>query len=380
MVTKPNISKSKVARFTLGTALVLLFAGLLIASTLTRKSGLVKDIKISTLNQQTSFVPRAEVEEIISASGSGAIHNTQLKDLDLEKIEAALESNPWIQNAEVFVDNKQNLQLELYERLPVARIFSNNGKSYYIDTSGRLLPDDVSIPMLVPVFTNVPYLSNDEMSIKIGKSIAHLGCVISNDSFWNAQITQINVLPNGNFEMATMIGNHKVIFGDSTRAKDKLHNLFVFYDKGLSKLGWDRYNIIDVRFKGQVVTSPGIDYVAPIVSDTAIDLPDDDRNIQSVTQQKPAEKPVVDQKSNSNTSNVAPVEKPKEKPIKKEEPKTKSKSTTDKKKVVDKQDKKRPSTNNQSTKQVDKTKKEKPKEKSKYLLPKKKLSRNEPYK
>lgn len=367
MVTRPNISKKKVARFTLGVVLVALFAGLLIASTLTRKSGFVKDLNIATLNREISLIPRSELEQIISASASGDFQSVPLKELDLEQIEKALEQNPWIQNAEVFVDNRQVLQLELLERIPVARVFSNNGKSYYIDTAGRLLPDDVSIPMLVPVFTNVPYLGNDEMSQKLGKSIAYLGSVIADDTFWNAQITQINVLPNGNFEMASMIGNHKIIFGDSGRAEAKLHNLFVFYSKGLGKLGWDRYQTIDVRFRGQVVTSPGIDYVAPIVADTAVDLPDQDDQAAHEPVKIQAVPPVQQQAPAGNVA-APPPGRPKE-VSRKEEPGNRT-TPKDTRGATQKSNTK-PTPSPEKHTDNEKKKEENKQAKSKYLLPKK---------
>lgn len=367
MVTRPNISKKKVARFTLGVVLVALFAGLLIAATLTRKSGFVKELNIATLNQEIGLVPKSELEQVISAAASGDFRKMPLKDLDLEQIEKAVEQNPWIQNAEAFVDNKQVLQLELLERVPVARVFSNNGKSYYIDTAGRLLPDDVSVPMLVPVFTNVPYLGNDEMSRKLGRSIVYLGSLIADDTFWNAQITQINVLPNGNFEMAPMIGNHKIIFGDSGRAKDKLHNLFVFYSKGLGKLGWDRYQVIDVRFRGQVVTSPGIDYVAPIVADTAVDLPDQDDRVAHELGKIQAAPPVQQQAPAGNVA-APPPDKPKE-VSRKEAPRKKRTTSEDTRGTTQKSS--TTTTSPEKNNHKEKKKEENKQAKSKYLLPKK---------
>ena len=35
--------------------------------------------------------------------------------------------------------------------------------------------------------------------------------------------------------------------------KEKLEKLKVFYKEGLTKVGWDKYSVINLKYKGQVV-------------------------------------------------------------------------------------------------------------------------------
>lgn len=267
-----KISRRKVIRFVIVAILVLLCAGLLIAAATHPSMHVVKDIQVSSaIENQPLF------KKDIADNAKQIIGNFDgTRSLDLELIEQELEQDPWIANAEVFIDNKQVLRLEILERKPIARIFAINDKSYYLDSAGVLLPADHVTPVNVPLFTQVPYLGEDESSVHLARSIAYLGQLIAADAFWNAQITQVQVLPNGNFELATMLGNHKVIFGDTSRAANKLKALMVFYQKALKKLGWNQYKTVDLRYAGQVVTSPALGYVAPIVEDTAVALPDPD--------------------------------------------------------------------------------------------------------
>ena len=66
-----------------------------------------------------------------------------------------------------------------------------------------------------------------------------------------------------------VLGDQKILFGDTSRMKDKLNNLFVFYNNVLNRIGWDKYETLDVRFKGQVVASPSLPYNGPV--DKAVD-------------------------------------------------------------------------------------------------------------
>ena len=62
-----------------------------------------------------------------------------LASFDLKKIEVSIEQNVWIKDAQVFFDNNGVLRVAVAERTPVARIFTVNGNSFYIDSSGNRL-------------------------------------------------------------------------------------------------------------------------------------------------------------------------------------------------------------------------------------------------
>lgn len=82
-----------------------------------------------------------------------------------------------------------------------------------------------------------------------------LSAFITKDKFLKAQIEQIYVDPNGEFELIPRVGTHTILMGRADNLEDKFERLFVFYRMGLSKTGWSRYNIINIKFKDQVVCS-----------------------------------------------------------------------------------------------------------------------------
>jgi len=105
------------------------------------------------------------------------------------------------------------------------------------------------------VFTGYPaakiHTTGTDSVLTVG--ILQLGAFIRSDSFWTAQIAQIDITPEKTFELEPEVGDHRIAFGDATAIGAKFHRLFVFYDQVLSRVGMDKYQRIDVSYEGQVV-------------------------------------------------------------------------------------------------------------------------------
>lgn len=82
---------------------------------------------------------------------------------------------------------------------------------------------------------------------------------IEDDDFWRSEVVQIiaRTTDSGSLEvdLVPRSGAYTIRFGRLDDIEDKFDKLLTFYRKGLNRLGWDRYKVIDVRFKGQVVCS-----------------------------------------------------------------------------------------------------------------------------
>ena len=61
---------------------------------------------------------------------------------------------------------------------------------------------------------------------------------IHNDPFWLAQVEQIDITADRNFEMTPTIGNHTVKLGNGEDIDKKFHRLFIFYKEVMSKTGF----------------------------------------------------------------------------------------------------------------------------------------------
>ncbi len=192
------------------------------------------------------------------------INNISLSALDVQSMEHVIMSDPWVEKAQLHVDNQKVLHINVIQRIPVARIFEQNGLSYYMDSTLSIMPLAHNFIFYTSVVTNMPHLGNDSVSLNIKKQLLYLVRKIQTDTFWSAQISQIIVDSANQFELMPVLGNHKIKFGDTSNATNKLANLFSFYKNVLNRIGWDKYDVLDVRFEGQVVASPSLPYKGPV--------------------------------------------------------------------------------------------------------------------
>ena len=81
--------------------------------------------------------------------------------------------------------------------------------------------------------------------------------MVQNDSFWRAEIVQMEADTTSLGAISLLLiprsGDFVVNFGTLDNTVEKLNKLRTFYDNGLSRLGWERYKGIDVRYNKQVI-------------------------------------------------------------------------------------------------------------------------------
>jgi cell division protein FtsQ len=193
-------------------------------------------------------------QDVLKMIGDDVI-GKPVEGFNIRRLEKNLEKNVWVKHAELFFDNSKRLRVELTEREPVARVFDVNGNSFYIDTALTKLPLHENMVVSLPVFTNYPAtgkkLNSEEK--KLMTQVKDISMAITADLFWNAQIAQVDVTAQQNFEMVPLVGNHIIQFGNGDSATQKFHNLMLFYKNVLSKTGMNKYAMVNVQYYKQVV-------------------------------------------------------------------------------------------------------------------------------
>jgi cell division protein FtsQ len=234
---------------------------LLIAAMGKQKKNTCKDYSIAIKGSEAKsfFLSETDIVKLLKAATKGDIKGQQKASFNLQQMENLLEKNVWIKDAQLYFDNKDVLHVSVTERKPVARIFTKNGKTFYIDENENGIPLSENLSIKVPVFTGVPdkeeRSKKDSLLIHDIKTTAQF---ISGNSFWTAQVAQVDVASSGTdgsleFEMVPVIGNHIVKLGNGENIEQKFSRLFIFYKQVLARSGFDKYKTIDVRFAGQVV-------------------------------------------------------------------------------------------------------------------------------
>ncbi|RQO30456.1 hypothetical protein DBR32_12895 [Taibaiella sp. KBW10] len=323
-----KISYRKVKRFIAATLLLGAFSFILFAATKKQSEGKILGVKVTLKNQgeEENFLLAKDVEQLFVTNNHIDILNKSIATLDLNNIEKLAETNPWVKKAEVYVDNNNKLNIEVTQRLPVARVFTAQGQSFYMDTAGFEMPLSERYAYPVAVFTNVIKPVNDSLYNDLKRKMVYLSYILKADTFWNDQVTQVEVSNDGRFNFYTTIGKQKILFGDTTNAHSKLNNLYSFYREVSNKIGWNKYQTLDVRFKDQVVASPSIGWTPP--KDTNIVVLQK-QAAATIAVQEDNETPAAAKPAVVTAKTAAPKEVNKKKPeapvtVKKPEPKPKA--------------------------------------------------------
>lgn len=239
--------------------------GLLIAAINAKNSARCKGMEVRINgNVRGMVVDRQEITRLLATEGVNDIRQQMVAGLDLHKLESALRRNPWVREANIFVDNNEMLQVRVSEKQPVARVFNLSGKSWLLDSTGSLLPLTGKTPMRLPVFTGYPgeTFGRHGHDSALNAQIRNLSRFLNQDSFWCRAIEQVNITPARTFELTPLIGNQVIEFGDGNDIEGKFRRLMLFYRQVMAKTGFAKYERIKVEFAGQVIGTKRGGYVS----------------------------------------------------------------------------------------------------------------------
>ena len=171
------------------------------------------------------------------------------RNFDLYGLEARLASSDRIQsvNANILTDGTVRLQVQ--PMVPVARVFDPARRSYHINSPGKKI-------MAEPRYhLDVPVLMGSFDSLHPAERLLPLLDYIAHDRLAGALVSTVTQEPGGNIIIIPTVVGHVVNFGDTSMVDDKFLRLRTFYRKVLPTVGWQHYDTIAVKWRGQVVAT-----------------------------------------------------------------------------------------------------------------------------
>jgi cell division protein FtsQ len=254
MVNKKIIINILLAIFwtAMGTGTIVLLAAAIRIKDSKKCTGVEINIKAISSN---FFVDKGDILNIITAGSNGNLLDRVVSSFDLQAIELELQKNIWVKKAQLFFDNNEKLHVNVIEREPLARVFSNLGTTFYVDKDLSMLPLSEKFSARLPIFTNFPsdkkvLLPSDSSLLR---DIISISLAIQKDSFHMAMIEQIDITAQQTFEMLPKFGNAVIIVGDAKNIEKKLAKLRLFYKEIMVKAGWNMYSEINIQYNNQVV-------------------------------------------------------------------------------------------------------------------------------
>jgi len=186
--------------------------------------------------------------------------------INISKIEQRLSEFAPIRRSVIYKTIDGAVNIDITQRTPVVRVINRYGESFYLDERGEMLKHSNNYYAHVLVANGYINLRPDDKGYNvlsaeniipgrrnIMRELFDLANYINRDKFWKAQIQQIYVNEDGDFELIPLVGAHVIVFGTFENPEVKFSNLASFYRNGLIVKGWNTYDVINLKYDGQVV-------------------------------------------------------------------------------------------------------------------------------
>ena len=237
---------------------ILLCMVILFTSIASRKSGIVESVKIhiKPLGEGELMVLEKDIMNTVETKYGSAIAGLAIRELDIKKIESIANQNPFVKDAEAYIDARSNLCINLKQNNPILKIQDKYDHSYYLDEDLKYFPNSrhCSPRILIASGNIAPY---DSLMVAQGKhqinQLISITKEISSNQFAQSNIEQLYVDDNNDVILVPKIGSQKFIIGNADRIEEKLEYIRIFYKNIAPKEGWTKYQYVNLKFDGQIV-------------------------------------------------------------------------------------------------------------------------------
>jgi cell division protein FtsQ len=223
--------------------LLIFIGGLSVFSTQRNTARKVAESHIKFLGENKLFITDATVSKLLIQNLRPVAE--QPKDIiDLNELEMALNSNPMIKKAEVFMSINGELSAEIEQKRPIARV--NTNASYYIDDEGSFMPLSSNYSARVPLVTG--NIKKNEL-----ETVFQFAKTVDEDEFLKKHVIEIRQNDDKTIAFKIRKSDFIVHLGTLTKLEKKINNFKAFYQKALKDKILDRYSVVNLKFDKQVI-------------------------------------------------------------------------------------------------------------------------------
>lgn len=226
-----------------GVTLLVLVVFLFAFSTAKNGSRKVSKPTIEFVDEQKPFITHENVSKLLIQNPKG-LQNDNKEIIDLNQLESALNSNPMIKNAEVYMSVNGQLSAEIEQKRPIARVHTD--ASYYIDDEGVYMPLSANYSARVPLVTGMVYKTKLDKIFKVAKKI-------DEDEFLKQHVIEIHQNDDESIDLRLRMYDFNIQLGDLSKLEKKINNFKAFYKKATKDRTLNTFSSVNLRFDNQVI-------------------------------------------------------------------------------------------------------------------------------
>ncbi len=214
-------------------------------------------IQIHVESSGEQLLKKTDVSNLISKFYKKDIRKIPVYNLNLKNLEDFLISQPLVKKADIYLDGKNVLHADIYQRSPLIRIIDISGNQYFLDQEGFKIPVSNAYSSRVLVATGqLSEITGKQLHAKeklFYKGLIFIAKTIRADTFVNALVEQIHIDNNGEYTLIPKVGNEKIFLGGPDMLHDKLDRLKLFYRENMGRQGWNVYQVVNLKYKAQII-------------------------------------------------------------------------------------------------------------------------------
>ena len=221
-----------------------MFVGFLFAfSSIRNANRKVSEPVVKFLGEENLFVTHATVSKLLIVNQE-SVTNKPKEIIDLNVLENALNSNPMIKEAQVYINVDGQLTAEINQKKPIARVATN--ASYYVDNDGTFMPLSTNYSARVPLVTGFVVKNNLH-------NIAVVARKVQTDEFLKNNVVEIHQNENRSIDLRFRKDDFTIQLGSLNQLDKKINNLKAFYQKAMRDSTLNKYSVVNLRFDKQVI-------------------------------------------------------------------------------------------------------------------------------
>jgi cell division protein FtsQ len=237
---------------------VVIVAGIIAFTERRQGSTTITDITIKMVNiNDNHFLEEDDIADLMQLDKEN-LKGASLAQVNLKDVEDRIRRETFIRDAQLYSDLKGNLVVRAELRRPRARLVRKDGPDGYIAEDGTIMhvSDKFTPRVMLLSGAYVDRLIKEENinETEEGANLATLLETIREHEFWSAQVAQLDIDKKMRITIYPQVGDERIEFGVPTDIDEKLRKLMIFYKEILPRVGWGKYERINLEYEGQIVT------------------------------------------------------------------------------------------------------------------------------
>jgi cell division protein FtsQ len=214
----------------------------------------------------TMFVHSDELTEMVIENYTD-VSGMEIGEVDIDSIKRIVEAHPFVKSCRVYSSVDGLIKVEVEQRVPIVRVFTNSGEGFMLDQHGDIMPIPHHIPLSVlcasggiefkpEKFYGTNFRSLITMSPKEFLPLSYYFAIateINKDPYFSILISQLHYNDEKEVELVPVIGDFVILFGNPDKSEDKLEKMKILYTHMIPYVDLSIYSTVNVTVKNRLI-------------------------------------------------------------------------------------------------------------------------------